>query len=296
MLHLWADCDSTYHKMTYLRVEHVSKETLAGLYTQLQTKCLQCSELLFLHHDHRARPFEKSKSGSESDVERNAEEPLLLSSPDGPRMETFDASPSSYATSPPRRALKSSAYASPRSNYYEPLRFAWHKSNHHSSDIRVGTSTDRRAKHPCAVFSSLPVTYYPVIIIIIILCTFSYICLQGKDGISSDMKMVQGKDGNENDDVAAHMASVSPAVDNIQIVEEYRSLLNQCSKYFEVPYSRTEYLSLYHSMTLSIYLSIYRSIDRSIYIFIYLPQKDLFIYVSIYLYMHVSIYLCIVSR
>ncbi|OQS06669.1 hypothetical protein THRCLA_01302 [Thraustotheca clavata] len=62
MLQLWADCDCTYHKMTYLQAEHLSKNTLRSLYLRLKMQSDDCADILHFQH--------REKAGSESDVDK----------------------------------------------------------------------------------------------------------------------------------------------------------------------------------------------------------------------------------
>ncbi|KAF0733968.1 hypothetical protein Ae201684_009145 [Aphanomyces euteiches] len=61
LLHVWADCDSTYHEMTYLRDNYISTETLRVLYVQLKTQSIKCAEIL--------QPSQREKSCSDSGLD-----------------------------------------------------------------------------------------------------------------------------------------------------------------------------------------------------------------------------------
>ncbi|OQR94752.1 hypothetical protein ACHHYP_00939 [Achlya hypogyna] len=71
-LHMWADCDSTYHKMTYLQPEHLYNDTLRGLYLQLKTQSLVCAELLHFKR--------RDKAGSDSDLDKMGSAPMAKAS------------------------------------------------------------------------------------------------------------------------------------------------------------------------------------------------------------------------
>ncbi|EQC32964.1 hypothetical protein, variant [Saprolegnia diclina VS20] len=95
LLHMWADCESTYHKMTYLQPEYLYKDTLRSLYLQLKTQSLVCADLLHFHR--------RDKAGSESDVDKV-----------GPSLAAIAAA-----------AKCSTPTVVAPSGYYDSLRFSW---------------------------------------------------------------------------------------------------------------------------------------------------------------------------